>query len=153
MMMQASSGCAGAGCILLPLFLFVGAFAAAVLLWRRSYDRSVAQQSAIARAAYDESLAQLRGDPTNATLRQQALEYGRAWVAKGKRGHVYAVDELSLANEINAACAGATTAPPPHPEHHASIEDRLHQLDALKARGTISDTEYTESRNRILGEM
>ena len=151
MMMQASSGCAAAGCILLPMFLFVGGFAAFVLWWRRSHDRSVAQRSAIARAAYDESLAQLRLDPMNAMLRQQSLERGRAWVTKGKGG-VYAVDELSLANEINAACAGAT-ALPPQTETHASIEERLRQLDALKASGTISETEYTESRTRILGEM
>lgn len=42
---------------------------------------------------------------------------------------------------------------PPSPQTSASIEERLHKLDELAARGAISEQERTTQRQRILSGL
>jgi len=59
-----------------------------------------------------------------------------------------------LSNDINAACAGATTiheSKVPKPDQ--TIELRLEKLAELKAKGLIDDNEYAARRERILDEV
>ena len=112
-----------------------------------------------ARVAYQTSLAQLKRNPTSADLRQRTLELGRIYsnLTRDKKG-VTIFDEIALMNDINAACAGATTvsspprataAPPPR----QTIEERLARLSELKAKGLIDDAEYNARRQKIIDEV
>jgi hypothetical protein len=105
-------------------------------------------------ARYKQSLEVLKQQPNNPELRQRALEWGRYYsglTRDNKRVTVY--DEVALANDINAACAGAgsienaNAATPTR-----SIEERLEQLKALLSKGAISEQEYSERRSKILDE-
>lgn len=91
------------GCFVLPVLFVIGFTAWA--LWARG---KVKREAQAAYAAYQESLANVRRDPTNAELRAAALERGRAYMylARNKAG-LFPVDELTIANDINAASAGA----------------------------------------------
>jgi hypothetical protein len=111
-----------------------------------------------ARDAYHASLADLRNEPTNPTLRHTTLELGRAYssLTRENKG-VTLFDEVALSNDIGAACAAASApiimpmaATPPAP---ASIQDRLRQLESLRSQALISDEEYTSRRERILDEV
>lgn len=65
-----------------------------------------------ARKAYLASLETLKHDPHNPDLKQATLALGRAYIqalvnqSMGKAGHT-SFTELSLMNDINAACAAA----------------------------------------------
>src|SRR5262245_28897106 len=88
------------------VWLIVGSIVAAVILIVVGMAIAVNQ----ARTAYVESLEQLKKDPTNADLRQRTLHLGRKYIETAKRMGRAAVDELSIMNDINAACAaGAKT--------------------------------------------
>lgn len=142
------AGCfAVLGCFVLP------AAAVVAFVWWGLWARGkVKREAKVAYAAYQESLGKLRSDPTNALLREEALQRGRAYMylARMKRG-VFPVDEIEIGNDINAACAGAARAEASG--RGASIEERLRRLDALKAQGQISDDEYNATRSRILAEV
>jgi hypothetical protein len=106
--------------------------------------------------AYQRSLSRLKAAPTNANLRQQALQLGRAYsnLTRNKKG-VTLFDEVALMNDINAACAGAATlrnvevaSVPTQP-----VEERLNKLAALKAKGLIDEAEYQARRHKILDEV
>ena len=125
------------------------------------------------RVAYQQCLARLKQDPTNANLRQQTLQLGRNYSALTRNGKGVALfDEVALMNDINAATAGAAnivnqqyqqpqyaqpqyqqpqqavmTAPQP------TIEDRLARLDQLKGQGVITEDEYISKRQQILSEI
>jgi hypothetical protein len=106
-----------------------------------------------AREAYEASIEQLKGNPTNATLRQQSLALGRAYssLTRDKKG-VTIFDEVALMNDINAACAGATVVSRTEPEVN-SIESRLKKLAELKNSNLISEQEFLDKRNSILAEV
>jgi hypothetical protein len=114
-----------------------------------------AEVLAAARAAYYNSLNELKASPTNADLRQMTLQYGRAYsnLTRNKKG-VTIFDEVALSNDISAACAGATNilenriAKPDQ-----AIELRLERLAELKAKGIIDEVEYAARRERILDEV
>jgi hypothetical protein len=134
------------GCVVAPLSLFVG-FVAFSIWWRRSN----AQKAKKAWAAYQESLAKLRDDPTNPALREEALQRGRqhAYFSRSRAG-TYTIDEVTIANDINAACAAAGTAAR---ARDSSLQERLQQLETMRAQGLLSDDEYADGRRRILAEM
>ncbi len=111
-----------------------------------------------ARVAYQTSLAQLKQNPTNADLRQRTLALGRKYsnLTRDKKG-VTIFDEIALMNDINAACAGATTVSSPPRTTTApprqTIEERLAKLAELKAKGLIDDAEYNARRQKIIDEV
>ena len=109
-----------------------------------------------ARAEYQQSLARLKGDPTNADLRQRTLLRGRAYSnLTRKRKGVTVFDEVALMNDINAACAGAATLRNSAGGSNIgqSVEERLTKLAALKAKGLIDDQEYRARKQKILDEV
>lgn len=55
-----------------------------------------------------------------------------------------------LVNRSNKPPAATGAAPPPIGQ---SIEARLRDLDALRARGVVTDAEYAERRAAILGSL
>jgi hypothetical protein len=103
--------------------------------------------------AYQQSLHQLKSNPTNPNLRQQTLALGRDYsnLTRDKKG-VTIFDEVALSNDINAACAGAMNTPKPRPATQ-TIESRLASLTELKFKGFINDTEYNAKRQKLLDEM
>ncbi len=115
---------------------------------------------------YKEALDELRGDPTNAILRQNALKLGRIYsnLARDAKG-VTIFDEVALMNDINAVCGGATnitgtpvsniTQPLPSstPATSLSIEERLNKLSELREKGLINEQEYEEKKKKILDEI
>ncbi len=118
----------------------------------------IQKQKALERAkkAYLEALAQLKGSPTNADLKQHTLALGRAYshLTRDKKG-VSLFDEVALMNDINAACAAASVVPAKSSERSAgpSIEARLRTLTDLKDKGLVAPAEYESRRNEILGSI
>ena len=104
--------------------------------------------------AYQESLTQLKEDPSNPNLRQETLRLGREYshLTRDKKG-VTVFDEVALSNDITAACAGAAVSRPAVAPAAGSVEERLQKLSSLKAQGLVSEAEYEESRRRILAEV
>jgi beta-lactamase regulating signal transducer with metallopeptidase domain len=102
-----------------------------------------------ARQDYETSLGKLKTDPSNADLKQQTLALGRAYSAMSREQKAATIyDEMALMNDINAATAAANIAPA-----RASVEDRLRQLDDLRARGLVTEVEYADRRRAILSEV
>src|SRR5690349_4614065 len=100
--------------------------------------------------AYQDLLRQLRQAPTNPQLKQKALDAGRnyvSWTRRGKSSTVF--DEVALANDIQAACAAASTASVPTAVV-LTVEQRLERLQLLRQRALISDHEYDAKRKEIL---
>lgn len=141
------------GCLAVFSCFVLPAAAIVAFVWWGLWARGKVKRDAkVAYAAYQESLAKVRSDPTNAVVREEALQRGRAYMflARMKRG-LFPVDEIEIANDINAASASALRVEARGGA--ASIEERLRKLDALKAQGQITDDEYNASRSRILAEM
>ena len=120
-----------------------------------------------AKAEYQASLAQLRANPANASLRQRTLTLGRNYSAltRNNKG-VTIFDEMALMNDINAACGGtavlSNTLVSPNPYAHvatavpitsAPVEDRLARLTKMRQQELISDAEYQSKRQQLLDEM
>lgn len=112
------------------------------------------QQEAInaAYATYQNSLTLLKSSPANADRKQTALATGRAYSALTRESKgVTLFDEMALMNDIQAATAGASSAPPQ--SSGATIESRLAQLEGLRTKGLVNEAEYQERRNKILSEV
>jgi len=137
--------CCGSVILIIVLFVIVGNSAA----------KQQAAALAQARSTYQNSLTKLKANPTSADLRQRALEHGRAYsnLTRNKKG-VTVFDEVALMNDINAACAGATTISEKKPTvPKQTIEGRLEKLAELKAKGLIDEQEYVARRQKILDEV
>lgn len=136
------------GCILFVILIVLVVVAAA------NAAKSAQQAKDKARRAYQESLAQLKLDPSNPNLRQETLRLGREYsnLTRDQKG-VTVFDEVALSNDINAACAGAAVPRPALAPAAGSVEERLQKLSSLKTQGLISEAEYEESRRRILSEV
>ena len=107
-----------------------------------------------ARDAYFNSLRRLKTNPTSADLRQTTLQLGRTYsnLTRNQKG-VTIYDEVALSNDINAACAGATTVVSNKQSEAHTIEFRLKNLAELKNKGLINEEEYTARRAKILDEV
>jgi hypothetical protein len=108
-----------------------------------------------ARAAYQDSLAKLKADPTSSNLREATLHFGRTYsnLTRNNKG-VTIFDEVALANDINAACGGATRlAEDKRTPQTQTIESRLQKLADLKSNGLIDEQEYASRRQKILDEV
>lgn len=134
---------------------FIVLFVALILIMVVNHGQG---QIAAAKKAYDESLTELRHDPTNANLRQKALELGRSYSNLTRKNKGVALfDEVALMNDLNAV-AGGTMAMAGSPLNQAgnsrrSVEERLSELTALRERDLINDVEYRERRSSILSEV
>ncbi len=111
------------------------------------------------RESYKTALAQLRDDPTNPTLHEQALSLGRDYSAATRgNGSVTLFDETALANDIRAVTANATQiAPVGSPvattATTASLESRINALKKMKESGLLSDEEFEQKRKDILDSI
>lgn len=105
-----------------------------------------------AKENYEKSLAKLKENPTDADLKQATLELGRIYsnLTRDSNG-VTTVDEIALMNDINAACAAASSINPLSTSQ--SIEDRLNNLSNLLEKGVISQLEYDSRRKEILDSI
>jgi hypothetical protein len=109
-----------------------------------------------ARTAYLQSLDKLKANPTNADLKQQTLALGRAYsnLTRDNKGNTL-FDEVALMNDINAACAAATSG------HHArsevlprgTIEERLAKLQSLRSSGLIDDADFARRKKEIVDSV
>jgi hypothetical protein len=61
-------------------------------------------------------------------------------------------DEVALANDIQAACAAASSGSVTA-SGTLSIEQRLERLESMRQRTLISDQEYAAKRKEILSEL
>lgn len=103
--------------------------------------------------AYQWHLAQLRANPSSPDLKTKTLAAGRAYAAFTRDGIGTTVfDEVALANDIQAACAGATSIATKETST-LSIEERLHRLEEFHKKNLISDEEYQAKRSKILDEL
>lgn len=149
---SSSSDSSGLGCCVGIVFIVVLVMVASV-----ASANSKAKTQAQAKASYERSLTELKSDPVNANLRQRTLQLGRAYsnLTRNKKG-VTVFDEVALMNDIDAACAGATSpskTEAPIPPSKGSIEERLSRLAELKVQGLIDEQEYNLRRQRILDEI
>lgn len=98
---------------------------------------------------YQEALTALQRQPTNADLKQRALQLGRYYanLTRQQRG-VTVFDEMALMNDLNAATAGA-----PIHAHGGTIEDRLQRLAELRSQGLVDESEYIAQRTQILNSI
>jgi hypothetical protein len=126
---------------------------------RKAQARAAAREleaQAQARAAYEQSLIELKSDPASADIRQKTLYLGRAYsnLTRSSQG-VTLFDEVALMNDINAACGGVALAGKGEPAALAkgSIEERLARLGELRVQGLIDEEEYSARRQRILDEV
>ncbi len=137
-------------CFILVAFVFV--VLGGMLWFRMSVDAEKEEKTNAARVSYQSALARLKTDPTNANLKQHALQEGRTyatWTREQKAVTIF--DEMALSNDISAATAGATVAINSAPT--TSVEDRLKTLEGLRAKGVVTDTEYAQKRQKLLDEM
>ncbi len=96
--------------------------------------------------------------PTNADLKELVLKLGREYSGLTRQFHgtdgITIYDEIALMNDINAACAGATSITPRAKiETKQTIEHRLEKLLELMGKNLISEQEYNERRQKILDEI
>lgn|GEM_PF-5898620 len=125
------------------------------------YFRNLALINKQLREAFDsyrKSLDRLKQNPNDPECREKALQLGRYYSSltrNHKRVTVY--DEVALANDIGAACAGAGQTPSSSIDAPTtasqSIEQRLGRLGALLESGAIDESEYRERCGRLLDEV
>lgn len=120
---------------------------------------SIAQSKEIATAHnnYRDSLARLKNAPTNADLKEGTLALGRKYanLMRKKKGQTI-FDEVSLMNDINAACAASHVRSMPRtpaPAASPSVEDRLKTLMGLRDKGFIDAQEFAKQRAEILSSV
>jgi hypothetical protein len=108
------------------------------------------------RLFYQKCLAQLREDPADPHIREQALEAGRTFAAckRHREGGILTLyDETSIANDIQAASAAVSANQNLSGVGLISIEERLERLAALRANNLLTEEEYNEKRSAILAEL
>jgi uncharacterized membrane protein len=138
----------------LILLAVVVVFAVVIGLYFYSINQ-INKRLQLAFASYRQSLEILKQQPNDPELRQKALEWGRYYsnLTRDNKG-VTVYDEVALANDINAACAGGVhAANDPTATATRPIEQRLDQLKALFDKGAIDEQEYSERRAKLLDEV
>lgn len=96
---------------MLALILFIAMLGLLIVFERFRQARSLRRQIEPAREAYYAALDGLRDMPHDRYLRQKALSLGRHyWSLAASRQSVTA-RELSISNDIAAACAGGSVNP------------------------------------------
>jgi hypothetical protein len=135
--------------LLFVLFVVLAAIVGPLIYWiieGMALERS--------RVAYNRWLDELRHNPDDTELREQAIWFGRRYIDVARKfqksGKLAVFDEFALMNDVNAACARGqhSAASEPFP-----IEIRLERLKHLHGQGLITDAEYQRQRQRILDEI
>lgn len=107
--------------------------------------------------AYLNSLGRLKSQPTNADLKQNTLELGREYSERTRKlqgiNGITIFDEMALMNDINTACAGATSVSMKEATNNQTILERLSKLSELKDKNLINEQEYETRRLKILDEI
>ncbi len=110
--------------------------------------------------AYQDALYDLRQDPTNPALHEQALLLGRIYAAATRTNKAVTLfDETALANDIRAVTANATQTTKPVSALNssaalaASLDERINTLLKLKASGLITDAEFDQKRKELLDSI
>ncbi|MFN5928659.1 MAG: SHOCT domain-containing protein [Roseiflexaceae bacterium] len=130
-----------------------------VIAWVTSFGNNTLEQLKQKREAYQTALSQLRADPTNPTLHEQALLRGRVYAASTRENKsVTLFDETALANDIRAVTANATQTAPVVSQSAttattASLESRINALKKMKESGLLSDEEFEQKRKDILDSI
>lgn len=124
---------------------------------RKAIQKQIDQMDR-ARGEYLGSLDSLKQDPNNPDLKQNTLALGRKYSELTRKfdnqdGTITVFDEISLMNDINAACAGASPEVKANLVLNQPIEDRLARLLDLKNKHLISEKEYDSRRQKILDEI
>ena len=119
-----------------------------------------------AERSYKTHLAMLEQDPSNPQTKKETLELGReyseisrkhaAWLEQ--RGSevgasISIFDEMTLSNDLAAACAGASTSVDKTTTETRSVKQRIAELDELLESGIISRSEYDEKRKKVLDDI
>lgn len=146
------------GCVAIMGLAFL-AFAVLVFgiaAYQKNLNRANAQLSE-AYYAYRGLLDALKQRPSDPNLRERTLQAGRYYsnLTRDKKG-VTIFDEMALANDIAAACAGAAQQANPSGTTSGSaqiVEERLGRLKTLLASGAIDEQEYHERRGKLLDEV
>lgn len=103
---------------------------------------------------YQKSLSELRDNPSDPELKSSALSIGRTYVRllalAEKGGGPSAFTEVSIMNDINAACAAIPQTVAISP---VGIEDKLRKLQEFKVKGLIDDSDYEKKKAEILSGM
>ena len=107
--------------------------------------------------AYQDALRQLKAQPSNVDLRQRTLSLGRQYsnLTRQRRG-VTTYDEVAMMNDINAATASTVSIPQSvitAVESKIPVEERLKQLDGLKAKGMLTEEEFITRLQQIISEL
>jgi hypothetical protein len=98
---------------------------------------------------YRQSLSELRNNPNNAALKERTIMLGRAFSDLTLDKNLNRkFDELALMNEINAV-SGVK----PNPAPAQSVEFRLKQLEDLRSKQLITDSEYISRRQKLINEI
>ena len=107
-----------------------------------------------AKTAYQVALAKLKSNPNKPDLKQNTLKTGRVYanLCRDEKGNTI-FDEVALMNDINAACAAATTTPHVLQHSQPDVEERLKMLDRLLANGMINQVEYQQRKKQILDSL
>ena len=141
-------------------------------------DKSTKQRQLVqAKHAYENSLAQLRSNPSDPNIHTRTLQLGRDYSKQTRENSAVTVyDEMAVLNDINASSAGGiaaarardlpcptrkqqtytnvsalTRAPVPTASQSSmAIQERLKILDELKSKQLITETEYTSKRKDVL---
>jgi type II secretory pathway pseudopilin PulG len=140
--------------------------ALAAIVWAIMSDADKQERAAKAlkeleqkREAYQTALSQLRDNPTNPTLHEQALLRGRDYAAATRgNGSVTLFDETALANDIRAVTANATQTAPVVSQvattaTPSSLESRINALKKMKENGLLTDAEFDQKRQEILDSI
>lgn len=93
---------------------------------------------------YEEILKELKKDPTNPELREQALQLGRDYYNTTDAS----ADELAIMNDINAACARAAIAAQPE----LAPANQIEALSDLMQAGVLSPDEFRRAKANIIGK-
>ncbi len=111
---------------------------------------SEAEKLAKEKEAYEESLEELKHDPTNANLRQETLRLGRVYSnsTRNNKG-VTIFDEVALMNDINAACAGASVVAA---QSQINPAEQIQSLLNLMNSGVITQQEFQRAKANIIGK-
>lgn len=104
-----------------------------------------------AKASYQQALLELKKNPTNPEIKQQALALGRAYsnLTRDNKGQTL-FDEVALMNDINAACAAAVVSNQSESQMGRSLEERLQRLTELHSKGLVSHAEFAQQRESII---
>jgi hypothetical protein len=129
-------------CVMIPVVFVL----LVVLIWQLAAKQRDGLKAAF--EEYQQCLEQLKGNPNDPELRQEALSLGRTYsnLSRNRTG-VAIFDEVALKNDIDAACAGAVSV------QDRSIEDRLTKLEQLFSVGHITATEYQRRRQQLIDEL